>query len=144
MIYGDWFGHLTKSSEISFPVSTDEDGVVIDNGTFSWSKDNTPCLKRFVCDDTMSRTIYTKYCIMCMKIRLNTGTGAHCALSVFSACGYRINVRVPHGSLVAVVGHVGSGKSSLLSAMLGDTERRGGSVSVRVRQHLQTHLLKLC
>uniref|UniRef100_A0A8C1M6N8 ABC-type glutathione-S-conjugate transporter n=1 Tax=Cyprinus carpio TaxID=7962 RepID=A0A8C1M6N8_CYPCA len=58
------------------------------NGTFSWSKDGPPCLKR-------------------------------------------ISVRVPCGSLVAVVGHVGSGKSSLLSAMLGETEKRSGAVSVK-------------
>ncbi|XP_062388680.1 multidrug resistance-associated protein 1 [Sardina pilchardus] len=46
-------------------------------------------------------------------------------------CLRRINVRVPRGSLVAVVGHVGSGKSSLLSAMLGETERRKGHVTVK-------------
>uniref|UniRef100_A0A8C2GUF2 ABC-type glutathione-S-conjugate transporter n=1 Tax=Cyprinus carpio TaxID=7962 RepID=A0A8C2GUF2_CYPCA len=43
----------------------------------------------------------------------------------------RISVRVPCGSLVAVVGHVGSGKSSLLSAMLGETEKRSGAISVK-------------
>uniref|UniRef100_A0A8C7IKQ6 ABC-type glutathione-S-conjugate transporter n=1 Tax=Oncorhynchus kisutch TaxID=8019 RepID=A0A8C7IKQ6_ONCKI len=64
------------------------EGVLIDNGTFSWTKEGPPCLKR-------------------------------------------INVRVPQGSLVAVVGHVGSGKSSLLSAMLGETEKRSGSVSIK-------------
>uniref|UniRef100_A0A674E9K4 ABC-type glutathione-S-conjugate transporter n=1 Tax=Salmo trutta TaxID=8032 RepID=A0A674E9K4_SALTR len=67
------------------PLST---GVLIDNGTFSWTKEGPPCLKR-------------------------------------------INVCVPQGSLVAVVGHVGSGKSSLLSAMLGETEKRSGSVSIK-------------
>uniref|UniRef100_A0A8C8K0I0 ABC-type glutathione-S-conjugate transporter n=1 Tax=Oncorhynchus tshawytscha TaxID=74940 RepID=A0A8C8K0I0_ONCTS len=70
------------------PLSTDGEGVLIDNGTFSWTKEGPPCLKR-------------------------------------------INVRVPQGSLVAVVGHVGSGKSSLLSAMLGETEKRSGSVSIK-------------
>lgn len=40
---------------------------------------------------------------------------------------------MPRGSLVAVVGHVGSGKSSLLSAMLGETEKRCGTVSVKVQ-----------
>uniref|UniRef100_A0A674ECA7 ABC-type glutathione-S-conjugate transporter n=1 Tax=Salmo trutta TaxID=8032 RepID=A0A674ECA7_SALTR len=64
------------------------EGVLIDNGTFSWTKEGPPCLKR-------------------------------------------INVCVPQGSLVAVVGHVGSGKSSLLSAMLGETEKRSGSVSIK-------------
>uniref|UniRef100_A0A671NH09 ABC-type glutathione-S-conjugate transporter n=1 Tax=Sinocyclocheilus anshuiensis TaxID=1608454 RepID=A0A671NH09_9TELE len=69
------------------PYHPDTDGVVIDNGTFSWSKDSTPCLRR-------------------------------------------INVKVQRGSLVAVVGHVGSGKSSLLSAMLGEMEKKSGHVTV--------------
>lgn len=47
-------------------------------------------------------------------------------------CLQRINVKVKTGCLVAVVGHVGSGKSSLLSAMLGEMERRSGFVSVKV------------
>uniref|UniRef100_A0A673JRB1 ABC-type glutathione-S-conjugate transporter n=1 Tax=Sinocyclocheilus rhinocerous TaxID=307959 RepID=A0A673JRB1_9TELE len=68
-------------------VSGNVDGVVIDNGTFSWSKDSTPCLRR-------------------------------------------IDVKVQRGSLVAVVGHVGSGKSSLLSAMLGEMEKKSGHVTV--------------
>uniref|UniRef100_A0A8C2FDK1 Uncharacterized protein n=1 Tax=Cyprinus carpio TaxID=7962 RepID=A0A8C2FDK1_CYPCA len=69
------------------PYHPDIDGVVIDNGTFSWSKDSTPCLRR-------------------------------------------INVKGQRGSLVAVVGHVGSGKSSLLSAMLGEMEKKSGHVTV--------------
>ena len=32
-------------------------------------------------------------------------------------------MRIPRGSLVAVVGRVGAGKSSLLSALLGDIDR---------------------
>uniref|UniRef100_A0A8C9SGB7 ABC-type glutathione-S-conjugate transporter n=1 Tax=Scleropages formosus TaxID=113540 RepID=A0A8C9SGB7_SCLFO len=48
-----------------------------------------------------------------------------------SPCLKRIGVRVPSGSLVAVVGHVGSGKSSLLSAMLGEMEKRSGQISVK-------------
>ncbi|XP_067274888.1 multidrug resistance-associated protein 1 isoform X1 [Pseudorasbora parva] len=43
----------------------------------------------------------------------------------------RINVRIPEGSLVAVVGHVGSGKSSLLSALLGEMEKQEGNVSIK-------------
>jgi len=37
-----------------------------------------------------------------------------------------ISLTVPKGSLVAVVGAVGSGKSSLISAVLGEMERRSG------------------
>ncbi|XP_031720536.1 multidrug resistance-associated protein 1 isoform X1 [Anarrhichthys ocellatus] len=70
------------------PSSSDGEDVVIENGTFSWSAEGPPCLKR-------------------------------------------ISIHVPRGSLVAVVGHVGSGKSSLLSAMLGETEKRSGHVTVK-------------
>uniref|UniRef100_A0A7N9AWT7 ABC-type glutathione-S-conjugate transporter n=1 Tax=Mastacembelus armatus TaxID=205130 RepID=A0A7N9AWT7_9TELE len=70
------------------PLSSDGEDVAIENGTFSWSAEGPPCLKR-------------------------------------------INIHVPRGSLVAVVGHVGSGKSSLLSAMLGETEKRSGRVTVK-------------
>ena len=42
-----------------------------------------------------------------------------------------INITVPRGSLTAIVGPVGSGKSSLISAILGEMELdRGGSVRV--------------
>ncbi|XP_076852211.1 multidrug resistance-associated protein 1 isoform X2 [Brachyhypopomus gauderio] len=42
-----------------------------------------------------------------------------------------INVCIPEGALVAVVGHVGSGKSSLLSAFLGEMHKLEGFVSVK-------------
>ncbi|NXE48712.1 MRP3 protein, partial [Casuarius casuarius] len=42
-----------------------------------------------------------------------------------------INLLVPSGSLVAVVGHVGCGKSSLLSALLGEMEKLEGEVAVK-------------
>ncbi|XP_061912298.1 ATP-binding cassette sub-family C member 3 isoform X1 [Entelurus aequoreus] len=44
---------------------------------------------------------------------------------------HNINVMVPHGSLLAVVGHVGCGKSSLISALLGEMEKLEGEVSIR-------------
>ncbi|KFP36442.1 Canalicular multispecific organic anion transporter 2, partial [Chlamydotis macqueenii] len=42
-----------------------------------------------------------------------------------------INLLVPSGALVAVVGHVGSGKSSLVSALLGEMEKLEGEVAVK-------------
>ena len=45
---------------------------------------------------------------------------------------YSINMQIDRGSLVAVVGQVGSGKSSLLSAMLGEMEKLQGKVQVSV------------
>jgi ABC-type branched-subunit amino acid transport system ATPase component len=45
---------------------------------------------------------------------------------------FRIDLEVPKGKLVAVVGQVGSGKSSLLSAILGEMEKLEGRVVVQV------------
>ncbi|XP_021375006.1 multidrug resistance-associated protein 1-like [Mizuhopecten yessoensis] len=42
-----------------------------------------------------------------------------------------INLEVPDGSLVAVVGSVGSGKSSILSAILGEMEKLKGKANVK-------------
>ncbi|XP_036773815.2 ATP-binding cassette sub-family C member 6 isoform X1 [Manis pentadactyla] len=47
------------------------------------------------------------------------------------ACLRRINLTVPQGCLLAVVGPVGAGKSSLLSALLGELSKEEGSVSIK-------------
>lgn len=59
----------------------------------------------------------------------------HCICSCVSMflSLFRINVRIPEGALVAVVGHVGSGKSSLLSALLGEMQKLEGNVSIKVK-----------
>uniref|UniRef100_A0A3P8S8P2 Multidrug resistance-associated protein 1 n=1 Tax=Amphiprion percula TaxID=161767 RepID=A0A3P8S8P2_AMPPE len=62
--------------------------ITIEDGVFSWSRTESPTLKR-------------------------------------------LNVCIPEGSLVAVVGHVGSGKSSLLSALLGEMDKLEGTVAVK-------------
>lgn len=55
-------------------------------------------------------------------------TSNYCMYSVCS-----INIRVKKGELVAVVGAVGSGKSSFVSALIGETEKLSGSVNILVR-----------
>ncbi|CAB3223734.1 unnamed protein product [Arctia plantaginis] len=42
-----------------------------------------------------------------------------------------LNVRIPRGALVAVVGAVGSGKSSLLAALLGEMDKLSGRVNIK-------------
>ena len=43
-----------------------------------------------------------------------------------------INLTVKEGALIAVVGQVGCGKTSLLSAILGEMEKVQGRVNVKV------------
>ena len=53
---------------------------------------------------------------------------------------YSINIEVPRGKLVAVVGAVGAGKSSLISAILGEMDKIKGDVELNVR--VPCHSLK--
>ena len=55
-----------------------------------------------------------------------------------------MNINIPSGSLVAVVGQVGCGKSTLLSSLLGETEKLDGNVYVDVRNLTVIAYLLLC
>ena len=63
-------------------------------------------------------------------------------------CAFSINLQIKEGSLVAVVGQVGCGKSSLLAAMLGEMDKLEGHVKVKVSIaflfHNQRHRLIVC
>lgn len=55
-----------------------------------------------------------------------TGTATALSSEPFRLSG--LNLKVPRGKLVAVVGAVGSGKSSILSGLIGEMKQTGGSV----------------
>ena len=59
---------------------------------------------------------------MLIKFYHNCVTFSHCSL----------NLQVKPGQLVAVVGQVGAGKSSLIQALLGEMEKHGGHISLKV------------
>ncbi|XP_065414946.1 ATP-binding cassette sub-family C member 6 isoform X3 [Chrysemys picta bellii] len=65
-----------------------QNGITVRNGTFSWCRGSSPCIKR-------------------------------------------INLTVPQGCLLVVVGQVGAGKSSLLSALLGELQKLDGYVAIK-------------
>lgn len=45
---------------------------------------------------------------------------------------FSVNLNVAEGQIVAVVGRVGSGKSSLIQAILGELVKARGNVKIRV------------
>ena len=54
----------------------------------------------------------------------------YCHYFVYLLC-VRLNLSVKPGQLVAVVGQVGAGKSSLIQALLGEMEKHGGHVALQ-------------
>ena len=56
---------------------------------------------------------------------------------------FSISLSLPKGSLVAVVGQVGCGKSSLISCLLGEMEKLSGHVAVKVYLQNQCKFLKV-
>uniref|UniRef100_A0A452TJ75 Multidrug resistance-associated protein 1 n=1 Tax=Ursus maritimus TaxID=29073 RepID=A0A452TJ75_URSMA len=57
--------------------------------------------------------------------------GSLCATEAEPLCHFSITFSIPEGSLVAVVGQVGCGKSSLLSALLAEMDKVEGHVAVK-------------
>jgi ABC-type multidrug transport system ATPase subunit len=55
-----------------------------------------------------------------------------------------VSMDIPDGQLVAVVGQVGAGKSSLISAMLGEMKKLQGRVNVKVWQYLSIGIDNNC
>uniref|UniRef100_A0A8C4T0M2 ABC-type glutathione-S-conjugate transporter n=1 Tax=Erpetoichthys calabaricus TaxID=27687 RepID=A0A8C4T0M2_ERPCA len=76
-------------------------------------------LERFICCDELDPTsIQTEY----------LGGDARCILISVYFVIFRLNLKIADESLVAVVGQVGAGKSSLLSAILGEMEKVEGLI----------------
>ena len=66
----------------------------------------------------------------CERRDMKTPVDFLTSLDIVVCCS--LSVEIPEGKLVAVVGQVGAGKSSLLSAMLGEMEKEAGMVRVKV------------
>ncbi|NXX18190.1 MRP1 protein, partial [Podargus strigoides] len=66
----------------------------------------------------------------CGELFITIRNGTFC-WSKGTSCLRRIDLTVPQGSLLAVVGQVGAGKSSLLSALLGELDKMDGCVTMK-------------
>lgn len=96
--------------------SLKEGEIVIDNATFAWSRPREDSSatdnKKTNEDENLSKELEEKQ------------SSVHRPILTDISC------QIPQGSCVAVVGGVGSGKSSFLSAITGEMELLDGSVSI--------------
>ena len=58
----------------------------------------------------------------------------HLVFMIIFFSHFSIDFEITRGQLVAVVGHVGSGKSSLIGSLLGESTKLNGRVVVNVRR----------
>ncbi|NWV84225.1 MRP1 protein, partial [Dasyornis broadbenti] len=67
----------------------------------------------------------------CVQTSIAIRNGTFCWSTKTSPCLRSIDLTVPQGSLLAVVGQVGAGKSSLLAAFLGELQTMDGCVTMK-------------
>uniref|UniRef100_A0A8C3D6H7 ABC-type glutathione-S-conjugate transporter n=1 Tax=Cairina moschata TaxID=8855 RepID=A0A8C3D6H7_CAIMO len=80
-------------------------------------------------DTTIESVLFSPYILVQASITIRNGT--FCWSKETSPCLRRIDLTVPQGSLIAIVGQVGAGKSSLLSALLGELEQTDGCMTMK-------------
>lgn len=92
-------------------VSGVEYGVKIENGTFKWDVDQ-------------SSNVHDS----AIKGKEDTASDEEAKIGEFSI--QNIDITIPKGQLVAIVGPVGSGKSTVLQSLVGETRKIEGSVHI--------------
>nr|XP_056722539.1 ATP-binding cassette sub-family C member 6-like [Euleptes europaea] len=88
-------------------------------------------LATFLCLEELEQTAVNCDSLDCVQAPVVVRNGTFSWGTECPPCLKRINLTVPQGSLCAVVGQVGAGKSSLLSALLGELQRTEGSVALK-------------
>uniref|UniRef100_A0A8C6AN30 Multidrug resistance-associated protein 1-like n=1 Tax=Monodon monoceros TaxID=40151 RepID=A0A8C6AN30_MONMO len=76
----------------------------------------------------ISAVVQTRISLVRLEDFLNTEDFHPRSIETKYIGGQHLNIKIPEGALVAVIGQVGSGKSSLLSAILGEMEKLKGVV----------------
>ncbi|KAK2111666.1 Canalicular multispecific organic anion transporter 2 [Saguinus oedipus] len=115
--------------------------ITIHSGTFTWAQGLPPSLHRYQLLALPSQlpTVTQKFRSIAAPtlqspLTKNAGRASVCRGGVWKGGGLGSpveDIQVPKGALVAVVGAVGCGKSSLVSALLGEMEKLEGEVHVK-------------
>uniref|UniRef100_A0ABI0P209 ATP binding cassette subfamily C member 13 n=1 Tax=Bos taurus TaxID=9913 RepID=A0ABI0P209_BOVIN len=106
----------------------DEENILTATKVFtSMSLFNILRLPLFDLPMVISAVVQTRISLVHLEDFLNTEELLPHSIEANYIGGY-LNIKIPEGALVAVVGQVGSGKSSVLSAILGEMEKLKGIV----------------
>jgi ABC-type multidrug transport system fused ATPase/permease subunit len=110
---------------VQLPDSPDE-VVVLENASFAWVKETqiAPVVEEVIIPVIVDKM--TEYGKIDVADSEELEKGVNRGLHTISA----VTLRVKRGDLVGILGSVGSGKSSLLSGLLGEMYLTGGSVRV--------------
>lgn len=102
-----------------------DSAVSINDSSFAWERNAEPLLKKYVCcvKNTITHLILESGNIVIVSA----------VFYIYSVCVFAsVSLDIKPGRLVAVVGAVGSGKSSLMSALLGEMHCTKGFINIRV------------
>ncbi|KAI8811652.1 P-loop containing nucleoside triphosphate hydrolase protein [Cladochytrium replicatum] len=117
--------------EVEFEAKVDQhakNAVTIENGTFEW--ETAPPESESSKDEPAPEIEAAKVKYTGVPAAENERHSSEVSVSTVRPPALRsIEIEIPHGSLCAIVGPVGSGKSSLLSAMIGEMKRISGDVT---------------
>jgi len=103
------------SSNVSDEMIDESNAIELENATFMWDQNGAEAQ-----DNPLPVNDNDKDMKSDIQNQSNSGFSLQ-----------NLTLKVPKGSLVAVVGAVGSGKSSLVSALLGEMERKGGQANCK-------------
>ena len=92
--------------------------VDIEDGTFSWEKQVNPVVSNAAVDTTLDDERRPLLAPVAAQPKPSRPTLSN------------ITLRIADGSLTAIVGRIGQGKSSLLSAIMGELYKRQGTITV--------------
>lgn len=118
-----WFESVGELTLLCFPPK--DTAVSICDGSFTWERDTEPLLKEYVTEGQKNKAAHLYFNMMC-HIKYYLPFLFVCLLYT------SLSLDIKPGRLVAVVGAVGSGKSSLISALLGEMHCTKGFINTQV------------
>ena len=119
-----------------------DSAVSISDCTFAWDRDAEPLLKEYVCfvqhfAHLMIQSYGYKTWLLMSFCDFHNIDIYMCSVYVSS-----VSLDVKPGRLVAIVGAVGSGKSSLIAALLGEMHKVKGFVKIQVKSYFWHFIVK--